>query len=138
MHTPATSGNGRAGTGAQSGVGDAAKRVADHAKALAGLEVELAALEMKRKAGALGAGVGMLVGAGVLGLYALGFLLATVTAALAIVLDLWLALLIVSLALLVLAGVLALVGRASLRKGSPPVPEQAITEAKRTTEAIKS
>ena len=119
-------------------VGDAAKRVADHAKSLAGLEVELAATEMKRKAGALGVGLGLLAGAGLVGVYAVGFLLATVAAALALSLDLWLALLVVGLALVLLTAVLALVGVRSVRKATPPVPEQAITEARLTSEAIKS
>jgi membrane protein len=134
MHTPATetttTANGHVG------VGDAAKRVADHAKAIAGLEVELATLELKRKAGLLGVGAGMIAGAGVLGLYAVGFLLATVAAALAIVLDLWL--LLVGLGLVAIAGVLVLLGLRSIRAATPPVPEEAIVEAKLTTEAIKS
>ena|SRR3712207_9116626 len=128
----------RAAEGNGGGVGEAAKRVADHAKALAGLEVELAAHEMKRKAGALGVGVGMLVGAAVVGVFALGFLLATLAAVLAIFLDLWLALLLTALGLLAIAGVLAAIGLSGVRKGSPPVPEQAIDEAKRTTEAIRA
>jgi hypothetical protein len=37
------------------GVGDAAKQVADHAKQLVSLEMELAALEVKRKVANLGA-----------------------------------------------------------------------------------
>jgi Putative Actinobacterial Holin-X, holin superfamily III len=119
-------------------VGDAAKRVADHAKALAGLEVELATAEMKRKAGALGLGIGLFGLAGLLGVYAVGFLLATVAAALALTLDLWLSLLLVGLGLVVLIVVLALVGRWSIRRATPPLPEQAITEAKLTSEAIKS
>ena len=126
------------GTNGHAGVGDAAKRVADHAKAIAGLEVELATLELKRKAGALGLGIGMLAGAGVFVVYAVGFLLATAAAALAIVLDLWLALLLVGLGLVALAGLLALVGVRAVRRATPPVPEQAITEARRTTEAIRS
>jgi len=125
-------------TNGHASVGDAAKRVADHAKALAGLEVELAAAEMKAKAGALGVGMGLLAGAGLLGVYAVGFLLATVAAALALSLDLWLSLLIVGLALALITAVLAFVGVRSIRKATPPVPEQAITEARLTSEAIKS
>jgi membrane protein len=136
MHTPATDSTTTAN--GHVGVGDAAKRVADHAKAIAGLEVELATLELKRKAGLLGVGAGMIAGAGVLGLYAVGFLLATVAAALAIVLDLWLALLLVGLGLVAIAGVLVLLGLRSIRAATPPVPEEAIVEAKLTTEAIKS
>jgi len=119
------------------GVGDAAKQVAEHASALARLELELAGLELKRKAGALGTGVGLSVGAAIFALFALGFLFATAAAALALVVDTWLALLIVSLALLVVAGILGLIGLKLVRRGTPPVPEQAIQEAKLTTQALK-
>jgi uncharacterized membrane protein YqjE len=119
-------------------VGDAAKRVADHAKALAGLEVELATAEMKQKAASLGVGIGLLGGAALLAVYAVGFLLATIAAALSLAIDLWLSLLIVGVALLLIVAVLLLVARASIRRGTPPVPEQAIIEARLTSEAIKS
>lgn len=120
------------------GVGAAAKQVADHAATLARLELELAGLELKRKAGALGAGAGLGVGAAVLALFALGFLFATIAAALAIVLDTWLALLLVTAGLLALAGLLGLLARSQIKRGTPPVPEQAIREAKLTTEALKA
>ncbi len=118
------------------GVGTAAKQVAEHASALARLELELAGLELKRKAGALGAGAGLGLAAAFLALFALGFLFATIAAALAIVLDMWLALLIVTAGLIALAGVLGLVALRLIKRGSPPVPEQAIREAKLTTEAL--
>ena len=120
------------------GVGTAAKDVADHAKALVGLELELAQLELKSKAGALGAGAGMGVAAAVLALYAGGFLLATVAAALATTLDTWLALLIVGVVLLVLAGILGMLAVRAFKRGAPPVPEQAIEEARLTSETLKS
>jgi hypothetical protein len=120
------------------GVGGAAKQVAEHASSLAKLELELAGLELKRKVGALGAGLGLGIGAGVLALYALGFLFATIAAALSIVLDTWLALLLVAVGLLALAGLLGLLALARIKKGTPPVPEQAIREAKLTGEALRS
>jgi Putative Actinobacterial Holin-X, holin superfamily III len=122
----------------QASVGDAAKRVADHAKALAGLEVELAAAEMRRKAASLGVGIGLLAGGALLAAYAVGFLLATVAAALALAVDLWLALLIVGLVLVLVTGLLAWLGVRSVQRAAPPLPEQAITEARLTSEAIKS
>ena len=70
--------------------------------------------------------------------FGLGFALATVAAALATFLSTWLALLIVAGALFLLVGALAVVGIAVVRKGTPPVPEQAIAEAKLTTEALKN
>jgi hypothetical protein len=119
------------------GVGSAAKEVAEHASALARLELELAGLELKQKAGALGAGIGLGVGAGVVALFTVGFLLAALAAGLATFVDVWLALLIVGLVLAALTGLLAAIAARSFRKGTPPVPEAAIAEAKRTTEAIK-
>jgi hypothetical protein len=120
------------------GLGASAKQVAEHASALARLELELAGLELKRKVGNLGLGIGLAVGAAVFGLFALGFGFAAVAAALAIFLDIWLALLIVFGGLLLIALVLGLIGLQKIKHGTPPVPEQAIEEAKRTTAALKS
>jgi len=119
------------------GVGSAAKEVAEHASALARLELELAGLELKQKAGALGAGVGLGVGAAVVALFTVAFLLAALAAGLATFLDVWLALLIVGIVLGAVTGLLALLAVSSFRKGTPPVPEAAIAEARRTTEAIR-
>ena len=123
---------------ADQGVGTAAKQVAEHASTLARLELELALLEVKRKVAALGVGIGMAVAAGIFGLFALGFALAAGAAALALVLPMWAALLIVFGLLALLATILLLVGLSALKKGAPPVPEQAIHEAKLTTEAIRN
>jgi uncharacterized membrane protein YqjE len=120
------------------GVGAAAKQVAEHASALAKLELELAGLELKQKVGALGSGAVLGVGAAVVALYAVGFLLATIVAALAIVLDTWLALTLVTLGLLAIAAILAFVAVRRIKRGSPPVPKQAIREAKLTSEALRS
>ena len=122
----------------QPGVGAAAKQVAEHASTLAKLEFELAGLELKQKAEALGTGVGLGLGAAVAALYAVGFLFATVAAALAIVLDAWLALLIVTVGLLAISALLWLLARGQIRRATPPVPELAIREAKLTSEALRS
>jgi Putative Actinobacterial Holin-X, holin superfamily III len=129
MPTPASEQNG--------GVGGAAKSVAEHASAIARLEVELAALELRKKVTSLGIGIGMGVGAGVFALFGLGFVFLTITAALDTFLALWLSLLIVTLLLFVLAGILGLLARGRIQKGTPPVPEQAIAEAKLTQEALQ-
>jgi Putative Actinobacterial Holin-X, holin superfamily III len=119
------------------GTGGAARQVAEHASALAKLEIELAGLELKKKAASLGIGVGLAVTAGVLAFFMVGFLFATLAAGLATFLPTWLALLIVTLFLGLLVVTLGLIGRGRIRKGSPPVPEQAIREAKLTGEAIR-
>lgn len=124
--------------GRKQGVGGAAKQVAEHASALARLELELAGLELKRKAGALGAGAVLGVTAGLLALFALGFGLATIAVSLALVLDTWLALLLVTIAILALAGILGLLALSRIKRGTPPLPEQAIQEAKLTTGALRA
>ena len=124
--------------GTNGGLGGAAKIVAEHASSLARLELELALLELKRKATALGIGIGLVVGAAVFGLFALGFALLTLAAVLDTFLATWLALLIVTATLLLLVGGLGMTGLRLIKRGSPPVPEQAIHEAKLTTGALKS
>jgi hypothetical protein len=119
-------------------LGGAAKDVAEHASALVRLEIELAKLEISRKVGLLGAGIGLGLGAAVVAVYMVGFLFATIAAGLATFLPVWLALLIVTLFLLLVAGVLGLLALNRIQRGAPPVPEQAIEEAKLTTEALKS
>jgi uncharacterized membrane protein YqjE len=130
MPTPASE-NGRS-------VGTAVKDVADHAKRVVSLELELAKLELTRKVASLGAGLGLVVAAAVFALYALGFGLAAGAAGLATAVPTWLALLIVMAALFLLTGILGLLAVNRIKKGTPPVPEQAIEEAKLTTEALKS
>jgi O-antigen ligase len=121
-----------------SGVGTSAKQVAEHASTLARLELELAGLELKRKAGAFGTGVGLGIGAAVVAFYGVGFLFATAAVALAIVVDPWLAVLLVTVGLFAVAGILGLLARSQIKRATPPLPEQAIREAKLTSEALKA
>ena len=120
------------------GVGPAAKEVAEHASTLARLELELAALEVKRKVAALGVGIGLVASAGVFLVFALGFGLAAGAAALALVVSTWAALLIVFGALVLFSLLLVLIGLSAIKKGTPPVPEQALEEARLTTQALRS
>jgi putative superfamily III holin-X len=119
------------------GLGPATKNVAEHASALVRLELELAALELKRKVTKLAMGIAFGLVAGILLLFALGFGIGAAAAGIATATSTWLALLIVTGGLVVLAGVLGVFALTLLKKGTPPVPEQAIREAKLTTEALK-
>ena len=123
--------------GANGGVGEAAKSVAEHASQIARLELELAAAELKRKAIALGVGAGLLAGSLVFGVFMLAFALATAAAALALVMSWWLALLVVTAVLGALATTLGLIGLGLVKKASPPVPKETIREAKLTTAVLK-
>lgn len=119
-------------------VGAAVKEVAERTSAIVHLELELAALELKRKVTSLGIGIGLAAGAAVVLVFMTGFLFAAIAAGLALVMPWWAALLVVTGILLLLAAVLGLLAMNRIQKGTPPVPEQAIEEAKLTTEALKS
>jgi len=119
-------------------IGGAAKLVADKASSVVRLELALAAAELKRKLRALGLGIVLVAVAAIFVVFGLIVGLATIAAALATVFATWLALLIVTGGLFVLAGVLAVVGIGRIKKGTPPVPEQAIAEAKLTAAALRN
>jgi uncharacterized membrane protein YqjE len=121
-----------------SGLGAVARQVAEHTSSLFRLELELAQLELKKKVTNLGVGIGLAVGAAVFAFYGLGFLFATIAAGLATAMSTWLAILIVTCGLFVVGAILGLIAVNRIQKGTPPIPEQAILEAKLTTEAIKS
>jgi uncharacterized membrane protein YqjE len=121
----------------QRGLGAAVKEVTDHASRWFSLERELAALEVKNKITALGVGIGLAVGAALFGLYGLGFLFAAVAAAFDTFMPRWLSLLAVTAILFAVAGVLTAFALGRIKRGTPPVPEQAIREAKLTTTALK-
>ena len=120
-----------------SGIRGAARRVSEHASAVVRLELELARLELQKKVTSIGIGIGLAVGAALVAFFMVAFLLATIAAGLATFLPTWLALLIVTLFLGLLAAALVLVGRSRIQQGSPLAPEQAIREAKLTSEALR-
>jgi len=119
------------------GIGAAVKQVAEHASSLARLEIQLAAAEVQKKVKALAVGIGLGAGAALFALFALGFALAGLAAALALEVPTWAAILIVAAFALLLAGGLGAAALSFFKAGAPPIPEQAIEEAKRTTEVIK-
>jgi uncharacterized membrane protein YqjE len=121
-----------------SGLGAVARQVAEHTSSLFRLELELAQLELKKKVTNLGVGIGLAVAAVVFAFYGLGFLFATIATGLATAVSTWLAILIVTIGLFLVAAILALIAKSRIEKGTPPIPEQAILEAKLTTEAFKS
>jgi Putative Actinobacterial Holin-X, holin superfamily III len=101
------------------------------------LNVELLKAELKKKAQEYGGAIGMLAAAGLLALYALGFLLATIAVALALVLPTWLALLIVTLVLFLIIAILVLAARSKLQKLQAAPPPQTVAEAKITIATVK-
>ena len=119
------------------GFGESAKSVAERASSLVRLELELAALELKRKVSSLVKGIAFGVGAAVLLVFGLGFGLATIAAAIATTMSTWAALLIVTGGVVLVAGALGFLAMRAIKKGTPPVPEQALREARLTSDALK-
>jgi hypothetical protein len=113
------------------------RKLTEQTWALAQKEAELAKAELALKAKRLGIGAGAFGAAGLFGFYALGALTATAILALAIVLDAWLAALLVAGGYGAIAGVLALVGKERVEEGTPPVPKQAIETTKTDVEYTK-
>ncbi len=114
-------------------LGDFASETSD----LLSKEIELARTEIGIQVKQAGAGAGLFAAAAVFELLGLGALTACAIAALALVMDTWLAALIVGAALLLVAGVLALAGRAKVKAVAPPVPERAMTEVKRDIATVQ-
>lgn len=120
------------------GLGAAAKLVAERVSSIVRLELELAALEVKRKIRSLGLGVAFGLGAVVMLLFMVAFAYATIAAALTTVMPTWAALLVVTGILFLKVAVLGVLAITRIKKGTPPIPEQAIREARLTTEALRS
>jgi uncharacterized membrane protein YqjE len=100
-------------------------------------ELALFRVEMAQKAKAAGIGTGLLVGALVFAFFAFSALVTTAVLAFALILPAWLAALVVAAILLVLAGIAALIGRANLKRGMPPVPDDLKQELSDDVKALK-
>jgi hypothetical protein len=100
-------------------------------------ELRLAQVEVSGKAKEAGIGVGLLGTAGIIALYGVAVFIATAILALALVLDAWLAALIVGVGLMVVAGVAAVLGKNRVAEAAPPVPSDAIASVKQDVAAVK-
>jgi hypothetical protein len=101
-------------------------------------ELALAKAEMTQKGKKAGLGAGLLSGAAVLGLAAVGGSMAFFILLLGHAMRSWLAALIVTLAYAAAAGVLALQGKEKITEATPPAPEQAIESVKEDVQWAKT
>ena len=123
--------------GPDASAGELVKHLSEQVSRLIRDELKLAEYEMTRKAKRMGRGAGMFGGSGLVALYGIGCLLAAAIIGLAGVVPAWAAALIVGGALLVIAGVAALMGKSQVSKAVPPVPEQTLQSVKSDVEEIK-
>jgi MFS family permease len=122
----------------QASVAELVKQLSEQSSRLARQEVELAKAELAVKGRRAGLGAGMFGSAGVAGLMALGALTAAAILGLSTAVSAWLAALIVSVALGVVAGILVLEGRRKVQQATPLVPEQATESVKEDVQWAKS
>jgi len=104
-------------------MGDLLKSLSQETTRLVKLELDLAKAEVTQKGKQAGVGAGLLGGAGVAGLLALGALTAFLILLLDEWMDSWLAALIVTVLWAAIAGVLALRGKERVQDAVPPAPQ---------------
>ena len=120
-------------------LGEIVNDVTSKASLLVKEEIELAKAEITTKAKKLGIGAGLIAVAGVFMVFFLIFFLHMLAIGFADWFELrpWVGYAMVCILLLVFAAILALVALRMFKKGSPPVPEMAIAEAKKTRASIE-
>jgi Putative Actinobacterial Holin-X, holin superfamily III len=105
------------------GIGELVKDLASQTSTLVRQEVQLAQAELTQKGKVASRGAGLLAGAAVAGLLALGALSAALIALLDKVMDTWVAALIVMALWAIVAAVLAKSGQKALQQATPPAPQ---------------
>ncbi|MFI5606958.1 phage holin family protein [Amycolatopsis sp. NPDC051903] len=117
--------------------GELVSDLTEQIKRLVRDEVRLGVFEVREKSTRMGVGAGLFGAAGLVALFGGGALVAAAIMALALVLPGWAAALVVAGVLFVVAGVTALVGRTQLKRGAPPVPEEAIEGVREDVEVVR-
>jgi uncharacterized membrane protein YqjE len=133
-----TTGNGQETELRGASTGDLVKQLSEQTSTLVRQELDLAKAELAEKGKTAGVGAGMLGGAGVAGLLALGALTATLILLLAEAMDAWVAALIATVLWAAAGGVLALIGRDRVKEGMPPAPEQTVESVKEDVQWAKT
>lgn len=130
----------RSGPGGHNGhhsVGQLVGQATEQLSLLVRQEVALAKVELAQKGRRAGRGGGLLGAAGAVAYVGFMTLAGAGVAAMSLVVDVWAAALIVMGVLFVIAAVLAAVGRAQLRRATPPTPEEALHSVKADVDEIK-
>jgi len=118
----------------QHSTGDLVRELSEQTTTLVRQEMELAKAELSQKGKVVGAGAGMLGGAALVGLLALGVLTALILSLLDKAMDFSLAASIVTLVYAAGAAVLAMAGRDRIKQGMPPAPEETVETVKEDVE----
>lgn len=123
---------------ASASTGELISRLSTEVKTLVRDEMRLAQLEVSGKAKKAGIGAGIIGAGGLLALYGLGTLVAAAVLAMALVVDAWLAALIVGVVILIVAGVAALLGKNRVQGAGSPVPQETVESVKADVDAVRN
>jgi uncharacterized membrane protein YqjE len=113
------------------------QRASEQVSRLVKDEIALAKAELAEKGKHAGIGAGLFGAGGVLALYGIGALIATLIIVFDLFLPLWLAALIIATSLFLIAGILALIGKSQVTKAVPPEPKAAIESVKADVDEVK-
>lgn len=129
--------DGRRPPAEDAGIGDLVAKLSEQTSRLVRDELHLAEIETRRRLKETGVGAGALAAAGGAGFLGAGALVAAAIWGVHRWLAGWLSCLVVGGALLMAAGMAALVGVKALQKGAPPVPRAAMESTRADVEAVK-
>jgi len=122
---------------AEQSTAELVQRASEQLSRLVRDEITLAKAELAEKGKHAGIGIGLFGAGGVLVFYGTGVAVATLIIVLDLFLPLWLAALIVTVTLFLLAGVLALIGKSQVSKAVPPEPKAAMESVMADVDEVK-
>jgi hypothetical protein len=120
---------------ADASLGELVGRLSEQSSRLVRDELALAKTELQESAKHAGVGAGLFGGAGFIAVLGVITLVGSAVAALSLVVDVWLAALVIAVALFAIAGIVALAGKKQVGEVGPP--EQAIENVKKDIAEVK-
>ncbi|WP_446213807.1 phage holin family protein [Micromonospora sp. IBSANI012] len=123
-------------TGSEPSTAELVQRATEQVSRLVRDELALARAELTRKGKHAGIGIGLFGGGGALAFYGLGALVVTAVLLLDLVMPAWLAALIVAVALFLIAGVLALIGKKQVSQAVPPMPASTVQSLRADVDVV--
>jgi uncharacterized membrane protein YqjE len=121
----------------EASVGELVSRTSEQLTTLVRNEMRLAQAELTEKGKRSGRGLGLFGGAGAVAWFGVGALVAAAILGLSVVVAPWLAAVIVGVALLLIASVLAIVGKREVSQATPMLPQASMESVRRDVEAVK-
>ena len=121
----------------EASVGELVSRASEQLTTLVRDEMRLAQAELAQKGRRSGRGLGLFGGAGAVAWFGVGALVAAAILGLSLVVSPWLAAVIVGVVLLLIASVLATVGKREVSQATPMFPQESMESVRRDVEVVK-